>query len=210
MSSEASGGKDSSGDLLDLSFDPTGLPPPLRPPALSQAQLLAAIQLGFSNKYLPTEVTGRVNGNSGGEVNYQQQQNNYIRSNPNVSGGQGQRYQGSGQEYLGDFNNQPQYHQQQNRRGNGQQEYFGQQNQEEGLLAPLRRPHVNEIPPDVLAVLLKTARFDEILGAQQRHQSQGQPVNNTTGNQDHHYQNQGKNSLKKHLILLLHSSMLKS
>jgi len=33
----------------------------------------------------------------------------------------------------------------------------------EGLLPPLRRPDVNQIPADVLALLLKTARFGEIL-----------------------------------------------
>ena len=34
---------------------------------------------------------------------------------------------------------------------------------DEGLLPPLRRPDVNQIPADVLALLLKTARYGEIL-----------------------------------------------
>jgi hypothetical protein len=34
---------------------------------------------------------------------------------------------------------------------------------EEGLLPPLRRPDVKQIPADVLALLLKTPRFGEIL-----------------------------------------------
>lgn len=102
-------------------FDPTGsnLPPPLRPPALSTSQVLAAVKLGFSDK--PSS-----NGRGGGH-------NNVNNTDP------------SGFPQIGTFSIEDCV----DGGGGGGQGYQQQQQQEEqeGLTPPLRRPHVNEIPP---------------------------------------------------------------
>jgi len=122
--SEAPGGGHVN-DLVDLAFDPSGcdLPPPLRPPLLNSAQLPAALQLGFSDKCIPSGIVG-----NGGNNSYYRNPSDY---GSNYSGGGGAGYFQGSQYSQGDCTD-----------GTG---HFSRE--QEGLLDPLRRPDVTQIPP---------------------------------------------------------------
>lgn len=132
-------------DLLDLKFDPssTSATPSLRPPKLSEAQLLAALELGFSGKYLPSSVTGGegVSAAQGSAVS--ERTNNRIgqsssminnHSNSNINQGQGS---GSHNQYPLFVDN---------------YSFNLTEEQQEGLLPPLRRPDINQLPPGRIRV----------------------------------------------------------
>lgn len=129
------GGKDS--DLLELKFEPSSATegPSLRQPKLTEPQLLAALELGFSGKYLPSSVTGSepasTPGNSGLEKRHStvgqgsSMINNHSNSNVNQGSGSQNQYPLFVDNYSFNLTEQEQ----------------------QGLLPPLRRPDINQIPP---------------------------------------------------------------
>lgn len=113
------------------SFNPNGSsePPPLRRPALTATQVRAAAKLGFSDKYLPSSMAGHNNGSTNGRGH----------SHSSASGGDNSGFPEIGEFCLEDYVDGGQ-------QNNSYQQQYQQQVEEEGLLPPLRRPHVNEIP----------------------------------------------------------------
>ncbi|ODN04764.1 Polyadenylate-binding protein-interacting protein 1 [Orchesella cincta] len=158
------GGKETDSDLLDLTFDPTSdtAPSALRQPNLNEAQLHAALQLGFSGKFLPSSVTGGgggallAQGSSASNCNKSASSKgpsaSMINNTANLNSSSSQ-LSGSQNQYPLFVDN---------------YSYNLSEQEQEGLLPPLRRPDINQLPPDVLAVLLKSTRFEEILIPAQR------------------------------------------
>lgn len=128
-------------DLLDLTFDPSSatVAPSLRQPKLSEAQLLAALELGFSGKYLPSSVTGgeAVPVSSGNSVLDRSNNkigqassmiNNHSSSNINQNQGSGSQ-QNQYPLFVDNYS------------------FNLTEEQQQGLLPPLRRPDINQLPP---------------------------------------------------------------
>jgi hypothetical protein len=120
------------------SFNPSSNgPPSLRPPTLSSEQVIAAVRLGFSDK---TNMTSSSHGSNG-------------RGPP-------QKTDSTGFPQIGTFSLEDCMEGgggQNNQQNNYQQQQ--QQDQEDGLLPPLRRPHVNEVPAGILTILLKLSFY---------------------------------------------------
>lgn len=129
-------------DLLDLTFDPSSATaaPSLRQPKLSEAQLLAALELGFSGKYLPSSVTG-------GKETVPVSSGNSVLDRSNNKIGQASSM----------INNHSSSNINQNQGSGSQQNQYPlfvdnysfnlTEEQQQGLLPALRRPDINQLPP---------------------------------------------------------------
>lgn len=131
--------KEADKEKLDLSFDPSNqsAKPSLRKPKLTEAELSAAVKLGFSEKYLPSSITGR-EGTSPHQNNSISDRSSYKSTssasmiNNNHSNSNTNQVSGSQNQYPFFVDNYS----------------FGLTREEQdGLLDPLRRPDINQLPP---------------------------------------------------------------
>ncbi|CAL8109911.1 unnamed protein product [Orchesella dallaii] len=170
--SQLGGGKETDSDLLELTFDPTSnTTPSLRPPKLSEAQLLAALELGFSGKFLPSSFTGGEGASVAQESSASSKSGSSKGSSASMINNTANLNSSSGQ-LSGSHNQYPLFV--------DNYSYNLSDQQQDGLLPPLRRPDINQLPPDVLAVLLKSTRFEEILIPTQRRIPDFSPTVTTT------------------------------